>query len=172
PAPPSAYGENIAPDGSTSVQPLPRAPEPDPLRRKPWDTQVVTHTGLMPADPVNGFGIPQTAMRTLELMESVSTLEELMVASVKEGWGPKESLANFAHDLQKKGMKLKPNRWPLHDEAGCSLFLDPLPQYSSTPGVTNAVPPPPPGSGQVPPVPGSANNTPAMANTTAPTLFT
>ncbi|TRM68624.1 LIM-domain binding protein-domain-containing protein [Schizophyllum amplum] len=170
PAPPSAYGENLAPDGTTTMQP---PPPPDNSFYRPkdsWDTPVIQmQTVTMPADPVNGFGIPQPAMRTLELMESVATLEDLMSATMREGWSPKDSIEKFTQGLRKKGMKLKPISYPMHDDHTSSLFLDPLPQFS-TPAMSNSVPQSSSSTVQIPP-PGSANGTPAMGHA-APTLFT
>ena len=86
PRPPTSWGDlSYVPSGGYFPPTIP-SEEPELEEQQ---VLVFGQQTVMPAEPVNGFGIPQTAMRTLELMESVSTLEDLMVASKREGWGPK-----------------------------------------------------------------------------------
>ncbi|KAL1672670.1 hypothetical protein EV122DRAFT_175986, partial [Schizophyllum commune] len=170
PRPPTSWGDmSYVPSGGCFP---PTTPSEEPELEE-QQVLVFGQQTVMPAEPVNGFGIPQTAMRTLELMESVSTLEDLIVASKREGWGPKaESLTKYAQEPQKKGRTIKPASYPMHKEGQATLFLSP-PQ--GTPGIPTPVmptmPPPPASSVQIPPVLGSAGGTPSMSNS-APALFT
>ncbi|KAI5884970.1 uncharacterized protein SCHCODRAFT_02521858 [Schizophyllum commune H4-8] len=167
PRPPTSWGDlSYVPSGGFFEPPTIPSEEPELEEQQ---VLVFGQQTVMPAEPVNGFGIPQTAMRTLELMESVSTLEDLMVASKREGWGPKESLTKYAKELQKKGRRVKPPSYPMHKEGQATLFLSP-PEGLPTP-IMPTIPPPPASSVQIPPVPGSAGGTPSMSNS-APTLFT
>ncbi|KAI0643633.1 LIM-domain binding protein-domain-containing protein [Trametes meyenii] len=55
---------------------------------------------IVPAEPINAFGIPQATMRCLELAESVAQMSELIQFSVDSSLGPVDALGAFADRLR------------------------------------------------------------------------
>ncbi|KAK7696556.1 hypothetical protein QCA50_001214 [Cerrena zonata] len=131
-------------DGSqTQVQP----PLEDPLKDEP---KVMVDRAIMPAEPVNAFGIPQATMRCLELAESVAQMSDLIYYSKENDLGPLDALKQFALVLRETRSTAM---MPLLGDMGSSDIKPAIPldhnsatngsspAYMGTPGQSHPQPP-------------------------------
>ncbi|KAF8499300.1 LIM-domain binding protein-domain-containing protein [Gautieria morchelliformis] len=59
------------------------------------DPRIMIDHALLPPEPINSFGIPQAAMRCLELAESVGQMTDLFQFGWSHSLGPNEALAKM-----------------------------------------------------------------------------
>ncbi|TCD69169.1 hypothetical protein EIP91_008465 [Steccherinum ochraceum] len=168
-------------------------PEDDDRRYD--EPRLIIEKAVIPAEPVNAFGIPQATMRCLELAESVAQMSPLIQYSTENSLGPLDALTQYARKLretQGPGLNgiggqhlLGPGFSPSGSGAfdgmtgvpatpPVSLYTDALSSAGvsnpvSTPGVSHdSKPPKPSPMGQHPSTPNSgpaAASTPASAPT-------
>ncbi|KAI0637642.1 LIM-domain binding protein-domain-containing protein [Trametes polyzona] len=94
----SIQGERI-PESPRALPPSPGGPPTDDPNRFDEARYHIEHA-IMPAEPINAFGIPQATMRCLELAESVAQMSELIQFSKDTHLGPMDALARFADKLR------------------------------------------------------------------------
>ncbi|KAH9853392.1 LIM-domain binding protein-domain-containing protein [Lenzites betulinus] len=96
----SIVGERI-PESPRGLPPSPGmlgAQNDDPNRFD--EAKYIIEHAIVPAEPINAFGIPQATMRCLELAESVAQMSELIQFSKDADLGPVDALAKFAEKLR------------------------------------------------------------------------
>ncbi|THH32168.1 hypothetical protein EUX98_g2035 [Antrodiella citrinella] len=83
---------------STPVMNGIRRPEDEDRRFE--EPRLVIEKAVIPAEPVNAFGIPQATMRCLELAESVAQMSPLIQFSTENKLGPLDALTQYARKLR------------------------------------------------------------------------
>ncbi|TBU27697.1 LIM-domain binding protein-domain-containing protein [Dichomitus squalens] len=66
------------------------------------EPRYLIENGVIPAEPINAFGIPQATMRCLELAESVAQMSDLIQFSVTKKLGPCDALRAFADKIREE----------------------------------------------------------------------
>ncbi|TFK88377.1 hypothetical protein K466DRAFT_547216 [Polyporus arcularius HHB13444] len=83
----------------------------DPTRYE--EPRYLIDHAIIPAEPINAFGIPQATMRCLELAESVAQMSDLIHFSVSNKMGPVDALSAYADKIRREralgGGPLGPN---------------------------------------------------------------
>ncbi|CDO74192.1 hypothetical protein BN946_scf185043.g244 [Trametes cinnabarina] len=89
------------------------------------EARYIIEHAVVPAEPINAFGIPQATMRCLELAESVTQMSELIQFSTDTKLGPIDALHTFAQQIrQARALNHGPpiTGIPIHHSEGSSAF--------------------------------------------------
>ncbi|OSD01741.1 hypothetical protein PYCCODRAFT_1468324 [Trametes coccinea BRFM310] len=89
------------------------------------EARYIIEHAIVPAEPINAFGIPQATMRCLELAESVAQMSELIQFSTDTKLGPIDALHTFARQLREArslGRAPPLPGIPIHHSEGSSAF--------------------------------------------------
>ncbi|KZT12683.1 uncharacterized protein LAESUDRAFT_709889 [Laetiporus sulphureus 93-53] len=138
---------------------------------------------ILPAEPINAFGIPQATMRCLELAESVTQMSDLIQFCFTSKLGPRDGLTQWAKvartQMIAEGRSSHPNGGNASgggglggggagNAGGGSMFdavngAGPVPPYPNAPSGSTQPPGPPPFPQLPGPPPSTPQNAPSQA---------